>query len=220
MLWLIGKKGSTELVVKSKKISICYTWQQVIRAPALQRRSYCLCIERIYRCFGVYSMNETLGASGIDILWKSCVFGSGHEKLIKKKKLCVLFSLSITCYRTLVGWTWTLRVTVGPATWASPCRTVRGSATSLVRWAELIWLLTRSCAKSQFTSYAMENLCLMVLKGQCHEIFDFFSRISFPQAPEYTIKALSIFFAKIRRDICSSRCTIGVVDTGGKCQKT
>ncbi len=46
------------------------------------------------------------------------------------------------------------------------------------------------------------------LKGQCREIFDFwfFSWISFPQAPEYTIRAVSNF-TKIRGNICSSRCT-------------
>ncbi len=39
------------------------------------------------------------------------------------------------------------------------------------------------------------------LKGQCHEIFDFcfFSWISFPQAPEYTIRAISNFFGNSRR---------------------
>ena len=39
------------------------------------------------------------------------------------------------------------------------------------------------------------------LKGQCHEIFDFcfFSWISFPQAPEYTNRAVSIFFEYSRR---------------------
>ncbi len=39
------------------------------------------------------------------------------------------------------------------------------------------------------------------LKGQCHEIFDFcfFSRISFPQAPEYTIRVVSNFFENSRR---------------------
>ncbi len=38
--------------------------------------------------------------------------------------------------------------------------------------------------------------------GLCHEIFDFwfFSWISFPQAPEYTITAISNFFV-IREDI-------------------
>ena len=53
------------------------------------------------------------------------------------------------------------------------------------------------------------------LKGQCHEIFCFwfFSWISFPQAPEYTIRAVSNFF---RGDICSSRLTTGINDTGGK----
>ncbi len=39
------------------------------------------------------------------------------------------------------------------------------------------------------------------LKGQCHEIFDFwfFSRISFPQAPECTIRVVSNFFENSRR---------------------
>ena len=39
------------------------------------------------------------------------------------------------------------------------------------------------------------------LKGQCHEIFDFcfFSWISFPQAPEYTNRAVSNFFENSRR---------------------
>ncbi len=41
----------------------------------------------------------------------------------------------------------------------------------------------------------------MSLKGQCHEIFDFcfFSWISFPQAPEYTNRAVSNFFENSRR---------------------
>ncbi len=45
----------------------------------------------------------------------------------------------------------------------------------------------RVCRKSFLLSY---------LKGQCHEIFDFrFSIwISLPQAPDYTIRAISIFF--------------------------
>jgi hypothetical protein len=55
------------------------------------------------------------------------------------------------------------------------------------------------------------------LKGQCHEILDFwfFSWLSFPQAPEYTIRDVSNF-SKIRGDIHVSRFTTGVVDTGGK----
>ncbi len=41
----------------------------------------------------------------------------------------------------------------------------------------------------------------LLLKGQCHEIFCFwfFSWISFPQAPEYTIRAVSNFFENSRR---------------------
>ncbi len=46
----------------------------------------------------------------------------------------------------------------------------------------------------------------------------FFSLIRFPQAPEYTIRAVSNFF-KSRGDIHSSRCTTGVVDAGGKWKK-
>ncbi len=40
-----------------------------------------------------------------------------------------------------------------------------------------------------------------VLKGQCHKIFCFwfFSWISFSQPPEYTIRAVSIFFENLRR---------------------
>ncbi len=39
------------------------------------------------------------------------------------------------------------------------------------------------------------------LKGQCHEIFKFwfFSWISFPQAPDYTIMAVLKFFENSRR---------------------
>ncbi len=39
------------------------------------------------------------------------------------------------------------------------------------------------------------------LKGQCHEIFCFwfFSWISFPQASDYTIRAVSTFFENLRR---------------------
>jgi hypothetical protein len=42
-------------------------------------------------------------------------------------------------------------------------------------------------------SHALNSYCL---KGQCHEIFGFwfFSWISFPPAPEYTIKTVSNFF--------------------------
>ncbi len=42
---------------------------------------------------------------------------------------------------------------------------------------------------------------LDTLKGQCHEIFDFwfFSWISFSQAPEYTTRVVSNFFINSRR---------------------
>ncbi len=51
-------------------------------------------------------------------------------------------------------------------------------------------------------------------KGQCHEIFDFwffFNESVSPKAREYTIRAISNF-SKICGDICSSRCTTGVVN--------
>ncbi len=59
-------------------------------------------------------------------------------------------------------------------------------------------------------------------KGQCHETFDFmfFSWICFTQAFEYPIRALSNLFKKIHRDIRSSRCTTGVIETGGKWKKS
>ncbi len=46
--------------------------------------------------------------------------------------------------------------------------------------------------------------------------FVFFSWISFPQAPEYAIRAISNFFENLRR---GSRFTTGVVDTGDKWKK-
>jgi hypothetical protein len=51
------------------------------------------------------------------------------------------------------------------------------------------------------------------LNGQCHEIFDFLD------FPEKTIMAVSNF-SKIRGDNRSSRCTTGVIDTGGKWKKS
>ncbi len=63
--------------------------------------------------------------------------------------------------------------------------------------------------------------CVCIVKKQCHEIVDFrfFLWISFPQAPEYTIGPFQMF-SKIRGDIRSSRCTTGVLDTGGKWKKS
>ncbi len=60
------------------------------------------------------------------------------------------------------------------------------------------------------------NTVFLLLKGQCHEIFclRFFSWITFPQAPVNNIRIISNFFLKIRGDICKSRCTTGVNNTG------
>ncbi len=46
-----------------------------------------------------------------------------------------------------------------------------------------------------------KSFLLSYLKGQCHEIFDFRFSIwmSFPQAPDYTIRAISNFFETSRR---------------------
>jgi hypothetical protein len=64
------------------------------------------------------------------------------------------------------------------------------------------------------TIYLISLICILIfsktrtayeiwpnLKGQCQEIFDFwfFSWFSFPQAPEYTIRAISNFFENSRR---------------------
>ncbi len=59
---------------------------------------------------------------------------------------------------------------------------------------------TRKTAYSKIKNPWPRSECQ--LKGQCHEIFDFwfFSWISFPQASEYTIMAISNFFE-------NSRCT-------------
>ncbi len=56
-----------------------------------------------------------------------------------------------------------------------------------------------------------------VLKGRCHEIFDV--RFSSWISPVIIPLGLYQIFPKIRGDICSSRCTTGVVDTGGKWRK-
>ncbi len=65
------------------------------------------------------------------------------------------------------------------------------------------------------------HFLLIVLKGQCHENFDFrfFLEISFPQAPlSIPLGPFQIFFENFG-DIRSSRCNTHVVDTGGKWKK-
>ncbi len=59
------------------------------------------------------------------------------------------------------------------------------------------------------------RIILASLKGQCHKISDlwFFSWISFPKPLSTSLGPFRIF-SKILRDIRSSRCTTGVVDTG------
>ncbi len=72
-----------------------------------------------------------------------------------------------------------------------------------------------------FSSSCLSWLLLRVprvstLRGQCHEIFcfRFFSWTSFPQALEYTVRAISNFFENSRR--YSQLKATGINDTGGK----
>ncbi len=64
---------------------------------------------------------------------------------------------------------------------------------------QLLWVLFsfRKCSKL----YIGQILFKDCLKGQCHEIFCFwfFSWISFPPAPEYSIKTVSKFFENSQR---------------------
>ncbi len=63
-------------------------------------------------------------------------------------------------------------------------------------------------------------LLVTLLKGQCHEIFDFryFLWISSPKPLSIPLEPFQIFC--FFGDIRSSRCTTGVVDTGGKWKKS
>ncbi len=82
------------------------------------------------------------------------------------------------------------------------------------RYMQIFWIyLSGGC----FAFWKLKERLALYLKGQCHEIFCFwfFSWISFPLGPEYTIGAVSNF-SKIRGDIRSSRLTTGINDTGGK----
>ncbi len=59
------------------------------------------------------------------------------------------------------------------------------------------------------------------LKGQCHEIIDFwfFQKSIFPKPLSIPLGSFRIF-SKIRGGIPSSRFAAGVNDTGGKCKKS
>ncbi len=71
------------------------------------------------------------------------------------------------------------------------------------------------------TSTRQHIFALKVLKGQCHEIFCFlfFSSISFPQASDYAIRAVSNFFENSRRYSQLKVCHRCQMDTGGKWKK-
>ncbi len=62
-----------------------------------------------------------------------------------------------------------------------------------------------------------ETGCRCYLKGQCHEIFasGFFHESLSPQPHSIPLRQFKIF-SKIRGDICKSRCTTGINNTGGK----
>ncbi len=68
----------------------------------------------------------------------------------------------------------------------------------------------------QKSAQIFASLC-MRLKGQCHEIFCFwfFYESVSPQPQRIPLVPFRIF-SKIRGNICKSRCTTGVKDTGGK----
>jgi hypothetical protein len=53
--------------------------------------------------------------------------------------------------------------------------------------------------------------------GQCHEIFCFwfFHESIFPQTQSIPLGPFQVF-SKIHEDICKSRCTTGISDTGSK----
>jgi hypothetical protein len=57
----------------------------------------------------------------------------------------------------------------------------------------------------QFGLHAYFSHKVAVLKGQCNEIFD---------------RAVSKFFRKFAEIFAAQRCTVGVVDTGGKWKKS
>ncbi len=65
--------------------------------------------------------------------------------------------------------------------------------------------------------WAEYRYCRSFLKGQCHKIFcfSFFPCIIFPQAPENNFRVISNFLKISRSYIRKSRCTNGIIDTGG-----
>jgi hypothetical protein len=65
--------------------------------------------------------------------------------------------------------------------------------------------------------HGTRDLIFKLLKGQCHEIFCFwfFYESVSPQPQSIPLVPFRII-SKSRGDICSSRLTTGVADTGGK----
>ncbi len=71
----------------------------------------------------------------------------------------------------------------------------------LLSWCNTVTTLNRILKSKNLAKYHKFRSNFLFLKGQCHEIFCFwfFSWISFPPAPEYSIKTVSNFFENSRR---------------------
>ncbi len=98
----------------------------------------------------------------------------------------------------------------------------RWKGEGMLRWEWICWNVTGSTG----VLCAHHNLivCNIILppppaslKWHNHEIFDskFFSWITSSKPLSIQFESF-IIFSKIRGDICSARCTNGVLDTGGK----
>ncbi len=72
-------------------------------------------------------------------------------------------------------------------------------------------------SRQQVASLSVFTYAACKLKGQCHENFasGFFHESPSPKPLKMTLESFQIF-PKIRKDICRSRCTTGINDTGSK----
>jgi hypothetical protein len=77
------------------------------------------------------------------------------------------------------------------------------------------------CARNIYSPVMKVSMELHTLKGQCHEISTL-GILHESVTPKPLSIPLGLFrvFSQILREIRSSRCTIGVVDTGGKWKKS
>ncbi len=98
----------------------------------------------------------------------------------------------------------TVLATPTPKNWPIPLKGTKNEifvAEFSTQFKPALKIIKIMLSKSLKALKACWACALKALKGQCHEIFCFwfFSWISFPQAPEYTIRAVSIFFENSRR---------------------